>query len=144
MAELIEGFVHGLPPEGVARIVERAEGVPLYAVETVRMLADRGILEARSDAFELVGDLGTLGDPGDVAGVDRRPVGFARRRTTGCSCRMRRCWVRASPPRRSPPSPGRDREALEPRLRDLVKKEFLDTGADPRSPERGQYAFLQA
>ena len=44
MTELVDGFVRGLPPDGVDRIVDRAEGVPLYAVETVRMLADRGVL----------------------------------------------------------------------------------------------------
>ena len=33
---------------------------------------------------------------------------------------------------------------LEPRLRGLVRRELLSIEADPRSPERGQYAFLQA
>ena len=40
--------------------------MPLYAVETVRMLADRGILEPRTDAFELVGDIGDLEIPGTL------------------------------------------------------------------------------
>ncbi|TML31628.1 MAG: guanylate cyclase, partial [Actinobacteria bacterium] len=40
--ELLEGLVPDLPQELRARIRERAEGVPLYAVETVRMLVDRG------------------------------------------------------------------------------------------------------
>jgi class 3 adenylate cyclase len=50
MAELVEGFVTGLPGDGVGRIVARAEGVPLYAVETVRMLADRGVLVHQGNA----------------------------------------------------------------------------------------------
>ena len=33
---------------------------------------------------------------------------------------------------------------LEPRLRALVRRELLRHDADPRSPERGQYAFVQA
>ena len=33
---------------------------------------------------------------------------------------------------------------LEPRLRALVRRELLTLEADPRSPERGQYAFVQA
>ena len=37
--------------------------MPLYAVETVRMLADRGALEARDDAYVLVGEVGTLDIP---------------------------------------------------------------------------------
>jgi tetratricopeptide (TPR) repeat protein len=35
-------------------------------------------------------------------------------------------------------------EVLEPRLRGLVRRELLALEADPRSPERGQYAFVQA
>jgi class 3 adenylate cyclase len=42
MTQLVEGFVRGLAREDVERFVVRAEGVPLYAIETVRMLADRG------------------------------------------------------------------------------------------------------
>jgi tetratricopeptide (TPR) repeat protein len=38
---------------------------------------------------------------------------------------------------------GPDAAALERRLADLVRKEFLLFEADPRSPERGQYAFVQ-
>ncbi len=44
MTELLDGFVPGLPEELRARILARSEGVPLYAVETVRMLLDRGLL----------------------------------------------------------------------------------------------------
>ncbi len=33
---------------------------------------------------------------------------------------------------------------LEPRLRALVRRELLTLETDPRSPERGQYAFVQA
>ncbi len=33
---------------------------------------------------------------------------------------------------------------LEPRLRGLVKRELFVLDVDPRSPERGQYAFVQA
>src|SRR5207244_1272303 len=32
---------------------------------------------------------------------------------------------------------------LEPFLASLMRKEFLQIQADPRSPERGQYGFLQ-
>ena len=142
MAELIEGFVRGLPPEGVARIVERAEGVPLYAVETVRMLADRGILEARSDAFELVGDIGTLEIPGTLQAL-------IAARLDSLAAEDRALLQDASVLGKSFPIESlvaitdHDRDTLERRLRDLVKKEFLIQEGDPRSPERGQYAFLQ-
>ncbi len=40
MEALLSGLVPGLPDELRVQILERAEGVPLYAVETVRMLLD--------------------------------------------------------------------------------------------------------
>ena len=41
--ELLRGLVPGLPEDAPStQIGERAEGVPLYAIETVRMLLDRG------------------------------------------------------------------------------------------------------
>jgi hypothetical protein len=39
---------------------------------------------------------------------------------------------------------GSTAEELEPRLRALVRREVLELQADPRSPERGQYAFVQS
>src|SRR5207248_6427080 len=49
MEELLKGLVPGLPETLRDQILERAEGVPLYAVETMRMLLDRGLVvrEAR-------------------------------------------------------------------------------------------------
>ena len=41
------GWSPGSPTTCARRILERAEGVPLYAVETVRMLLDRGLLVQR-------------------------------------------------------------------------------------------------
>ena len=38
---------------------------------------------------------------------------------------------------------GRDPADLEPRLRDLVRRELFVLDVDPRSPERGQYGFVQ-
>ena len=42
MRELLAGLVPGLPEQLVDAIVARADGVPLYAVETVRMLLSEG------------------------------------------------------------------------------------------------------
>ena len=39
---------------------------------------------------------------------------------------------------------GTRRETLEPLLASLVRKEMLVLDSDPRSPERGQYGFVQA
>ncbi len=44
-------------------ILERAEGVPLYAVETVRMLIDRGQLVAEGEGYALTGPIDRLAVP---------------------------------------------------------------------------------
>jgi signal transduction protein with GAF and PtsI domain len=44
MRELLAGLVPGLPAAAVTGIVARADGIPLYAVETVRMLVAEGRL----------------------------------------------------------------------------------------------------
>ena len=54
----------GLPEAGVRSIVARAEGIPLYAVETVRMLVADGRLRPREDGgYEPAGELGELAVP---------------------------------------------------------------------------------
>src|SRR5207244_7669821 len=63
MEELLAGLVPGLPDELRQRILERAEGVPLYAVETVRMLLDRGVLAREGNVYRPTGPIETLEVP---------------------------------------------------------------------------------
>ena len=63
MNELLTGLVPGLPEELRARVLERAEGVPLYAVETVRMLLDRGLLTRDGDVYRPTGPIEQLEMP---------------------------------------------------------------------------------
>jgi hypothetical protein len=72
--------------------------------------------------------------------ASRRPD----RRPTGPSSPTPPSWARASPWPACPPCPAVPEAELEPRLRALVRRELLTLQADPRSPERGQYAFVQA
>ncbi len=53
----------GLPDGAVTRIVERADGIPLYAVETVRMLLAEGRLREEGGIYVPVGDLATMAVP---------------------------------------------------------------------------------
>ena len=46
-----------------SQILERAEGVPLYAVETVRMLLDRGLLAQDGNVYRPTGPIETLEVP---------------------------------------------------------------------------------
>ena len=83
-----------------AQIRGPAEGVPLYAVETVRMLLDRGLLARRGDRFELTGPMDTLDVPESLqsliaARLDGLPP------TNASSCRTARYWARLLAGRRS-------------------------------------------
>ena len=80
----------GCPTSCATRILERAEGVPLYAVETVRMLLDRGLLTQEGNVYRPTG-----------AGRDARGAGDA--------ARPRRGAPRRPDARRAAPRPGRRR-----------------------------------
>ena len=121
-------------------------GIPLYAVETVRMLvADGRLRRARTAATCPVGDLGDARRPRDAARAHRRAPRRARRRPIGRSSRTPRSSARASRLAGAGRGLGRRRDAIEPRLRVAgPARAPRATTLDPRSPERGQYAFVQA
>ena len=142
MQELLARFVPGLPDELVARILERSQGVPLYAVETVRMLLDRGVLASDGDRFAVVGPIDQLEVPETLhalvaARIDDLSV--EERLVVQDASVLGKTFTLAGLVALS----GRSPNELEARLRSLVRKEVLSVEADPRSPERGQYGFLQ-
>src|SRR6476646_4571959 len=63
MRALLEGLVPGLPDALRDQILGRAEGVPLYAMETVRMLLDRGLLAEDGPVYRPTGEIETLEVP---------------------------------------------------------------------------------
>jgi AAA ATPase domain/Adenylate and Guanylate cyclase catalytic domain len=63
MQELLAGLVPGLPEGLREQILARAEGVPLYAVETVRMLLDRGLLVEEGSSYRVTGEVESLEVP---------------------------------------------------------------------------------
>jgi len=142
MVELLQGLVPGLPGSLQAQILARAEGVPLYAVETVRMLLDRGLLVAEGAVYRLVGEVESLEIPETLHAL-------VASRLDGLSLEERRLLQDAAvlgktfTPGSLAILTGLDRELLEPLLAGLVRKELLGLQADPRSPEHGQYGFLQ-
>ncbi len=63
MDMLLLGLVPGIPPEALRAIRDRAAGIPLYAVETVRMLLDQGRLTESGGRFRLAKRPRTPGRP---------------------------------------------------------------------------------
>ena len=141
MEELLAGLVPGLPPEVRDRILARAEGVPLYAVETVRMLLDRGLLVQDGPAYRLTGPVEALEVPETLhALIAARLDGLSaeERRLLQDAAVLGKTFTRDALAALA----GSDAE-IEPLLTALVRKEVLGVQADPRSPEHGQYGFLQ-
>ncbi len=143
MRELLAGLVPGLPAPAVAAIIARADGIPLYAVETIRMLVAEGKLELQGDLYQPIGDLSTLAVPETLTAlIASRLDGLdpADRTLVSDGAVLGQSFSLAGLSAVS----GIAEADLEPRLRILVRRELLHLEADPRSPERGQYAFVQA
>jgi class 3 adenylate cyclase/tetratricopeptide (TPR) repeat protein len=142
MTDLLEGLVPGLPADLRSRILARAEGVPLYAVETVRMLLDRGLVARDGDAYRPVGQIGTLEVPETLhaliaARLDS--LSAEERHLLQDAAVLGKVFTKQGVTALTGLSEGE----AEPLLASLVRKELLSIQADPRSPERGQYSFLQ-
>ncbi|MFN8186284.1 MAG: AAA family ATPase [Gaiellales bacterium] len=140
---LLRGLVPGLPDAALARIRERAEGIPLYAVETVRMLLDRGLLRTGEEGYETAGDLEALDVPETLhaliaARLDGLRPGERRVLQDGA------VLGKTFSVRGLAALSGAGEGELSAILDGLVRKELLYLESDPRAPERGQYGFLQA
>ena len=142
MHDLLSGLVPGLPEEVEVQILARAEGVPLYAVETVRMLLDRGLLRNEGSVYVPTGPIDSLDVPEtlhaliaarlDVLSVEERRVvqdGAVLGKTFFKEGLVRLGSIEG--------------EEMDAVLASLVRKEILTIQTDTRSPEYGQYGFLQ-
>jgi class 3 adenylate cyclase len=148
MRQLLDGLVGNLPESLRDELVRRADGIPLYAVETVRSLIDRDVVVPAGGRYvvdeEAAGalDLAQLSPPaslhallaarldaltpderrvvqdGSVLGLTFTRTGIEALTTTDTD--------------------------LDQVLSSLRRKEILGVDNDPRSPERGQYRFVQA
>ena len=143
MSELLSGLVAGLPQAAIRAIVARADGIPLYAVETVRMLLADGKLTLEGDSYRPTGDLKDLAVPETLTALIASRLDAlepADRAVLQDAAVLGQSFTLAGLAVVS----GLSEADLEPRLRLLARREFLRVDTDPRSPERGQYGFVQA
>jgi class 3 adenylate cyclase/tetratricopeptide (TPR) repeat protein len=143
MAELLGGLVPGLPEATVRAIVARAEGFPLYAVETVRALLADGRIARDGETYRPVGDLSQLAVPESLRSLiasrldaldpeDRALIQDAAVLGQVFSADALGAVT------------GQDTADLDRRLRGMVRRELIQLETDPQSPERGQYRFVQS
>ena len=142
MTRLLDGYVPGLPNTLKAKILERAQGVPLYAVETVRMLLDRGLLTLEESVYRPTGEIEALEVPETLhalaaARLDGLPA--EERRLVQDACVLGKTFTKQA----LAAITGRPEEELDALLTGLVRKEVFSLHADARRPERGQFGFLQ-
>ncbi len=136
MRELLAGLAPELGLPVVDAVVARADGIPLYAIELVRMLRN--------------GEAETLAGTADRLAIPPSLHALVAARLDGLPPSDRSLLQDAAVLGQSFTIPalaavsGEEAATLEARLRPLVRREFLAVEADPRSPERGQYAFVQS
>lgn len=142
MANLVGALVPGMPSDARDAITERAQGIPLFAVETVRSLIDQGVVQKEDDVYRLVGDLGTLSVPSSLhallaSRLDALPPearSIAAVASVVGSSFPKEALVGVS---------GRGEDEVATALAELVRRDVLEIVADPLSPERGAYRFSQ-
>jgi class 3 adenylate cyclase/tetratricopeptide (TPR) repeat protein len=146
MGDLVDGLVVGLPASTRAALVERAEGIPLFAVETVRALIDRDLVIARgghyvpADGVEL--DLAAIGAPASLQAL-------VAARLDALTAEEKKVVTDASVlgatfTRDGLAALGSDADGLDPLLGSLMRKEILAVQSDRFSADRGQYRFVQS
>ncbi|MDQ1602374.1 MAG: hypothetical protein QOE01_219, partial [Actinomycetota bacterium] len=142
MRPLVEALVPGMPAAACDAIVAQAQGIPLFAVETVRGLIDRDVVQPIDGVYRLVGDVGQLVVPDSLhsllaARLDALPAD-ARRLVADAavlgSTFPEEALVAVS---------GADSPWVHAALAELLRREVLTVSADPLSPERGSYGFAQ-
>ncbi|MGA7226726.1 MAG: adenylate/guanylate cyclase domain-containing protein [Acidimicrobiia bacterium] len=142
MSTLIEGTVPGLPKDTVVAIAERAAGIPLYAVELMRGMLAAGDMEGGTDGYRFVGEAAQIAVPETLQAVigaridrltkeDRDLIQDAAVLGQSFSTKGLAALT------------GRDVDDLEAHLRELSRREIVEPVRDRRSPELGQYRFLQ-
>ncbi len=142
MRELLSGVVAGLPQAAADRIIGQAEGVPLYAIETIRALADRGVLSDQDGRLVLRGELGELDVPASLGSLLAARID-ALDPTERQLVKSMSVFGGSFPRSTAAALGGLPEAELDGLLAALVRKQVLAIRADPLSPDRGQYGFAQ-
>ena len=142
MNRLFDGLVPGMSEDAKQAIGAHAQGIPLYAVETVRMLIDREAVIPRGGVYELVGDIGELSVPPTLQSL-------LAARLDALDPTANRLVADAAvlgdsfAPDALVAISGLPADDVRRYLDELVRRQILAVRADPLFPERGQYEFGQ-
>jgi class 3 adenylate cyclase/tetratricopeptide (TPR) repeat protein len=142
MDQLVDALVPGMPAAARAKITTQAQGIPLFAVETVRSLVDRDIVQPVEGVYRLTGDVGELAVPDSLHAL-------LAARLDALDPDARRLVADAAVLGTTFPAEallaisGQDEAVMRAALAELVRREVFSVSADRLSPERGSYGFAQ-
>jgi class 3 adenylate cyclase len=142
MEALVDALVPGMPAAARAKITAQAQGIPLFAVETVRSLIDKDVVQPIEGTYRLVGDVGELAVPDSLHAL-------LAARLDALDPDMRRLVADAAVLGSTFPAEaliavsGRHEADVRAALAELVRREVFSISADRLSPERGSYRFAQ-
>lgn len=146
LRELVDGLVEGLDGAACDSLVRRSEGIPLFAVETVRALIDAGVVGPVEGRYVVLPgqsvDLARMGAPASLHALvaarldalapwERRVMGDAS--VLGLSFTREGIGILAH-----------DVPELDGVLDTLQRRELIATDNDLFSAERGQFRFVHA
>ena len=142
MDTLVDALIPGSPAPARSMIVERAQGIPLYAVESIRALIDRDVVRPIDGVYRIIGDVGQLEVPDSLHAL-------LAARLDALDPQVRHVLTGAAVLGSSFPAEavagvsGLPSATVDSILSELLRREVLLISADPRSPERGNYRFSQ-
>jgi class 3 adenylate cyclase/tetratricopeptide (TPR) repeat protein len=142
MDQLVDALVPGMPPGARSKVTGQAQGIPLFAVETIRALIDGDIVQPVEGAYRLVGDVGKLTVPDSLhallaARLDALDPAVRRLAADAAvlgSSFHAEALIAVS---------GQDEPSVRAGLAELLRREVFAVSADPLSPEQGSYGFAQ-
>jgi class 3 adenylate cyclase/tetratricopeptide (TPR) repeat protein len=142
MNALVEALVPGIPTQARDAVTAHAQGIALFAVETVRSLVDRDIVQPIEGAYRLVGDVGELTVPDSLHAL-------LAARLDALAPEVRALVADAAVLGTNFPAEAvvavsdQSEDAVRASLAELLRREVLEVSADPLSPQRGEYRFAQ-
>jgi class 3 adenylate cyclase/predicted ATPase len=143
-AEMTGRVAHGkaLPPEVVAQVVAKTDGVPLFVEELTKMVLESGLLQAQEDRYALTGPLPPLAIPATLH--DSLMARLDRLATVKAMAQLGATLGREFAYELLQAVSPWDEGTLQQGLHQLVAAEFLyQQGVPPQATYRFKHALIQ-
>jgi tetratricopeptide (TPR) repeat protein len=132
-----------MPESARTAITRQAQGIPLFAMETIRALIDRDVVVPVEGVYRLVGDVGALEVPDSLRGLlaarlDALPGEL--RSLVGDAAVLGTTF----PAEALAAVSGRAPDEVRTALAELQRRQVVEVSADRLSPQRGSFGFTHA